>query len=68
MSRERASTALQYDAGSGLALWLHATICADERFASSASVFVQIMNATPYSLLQRSFATKGAGQLERISA
>ena len=29
---------------------------------------IQIMNATPYSLLQRSFTTKGAGRLERISA
>ena len=26
------------------------------------------MNATPYSLLQQSFTTKGAGRLERISA
>ena len=54
--------------GSGLAFRLQATVRADARFATSASDFVQIMNATPYSLLQQSFTTKGAGRLERISA
>ena len=40
-----------------LALRLHATVRADARFATLASVFVQIMNATPYSTTYRSPAT-----------
>ena len=47
---------------------LGVTVRTDARFATSASVFVQIMKATPHSLSQRSFTTKGAGQLERISS